>query len=377
MNEKIINEILIFTQKCDEDSLCLEEKKLKAREYLLLLVKIKTENNSTIVNAIIDKLNFIIKQIDAANYHTFDTECILNLASLSVTDYIINLIKNKRILDSLLIARYAYIELSKVLYYDISYVKQSDMDAKRKICNTPVSVEKERIFSSVVCTQWLELYTYILKQFGINVIKRNIKGQNHVWGEIRLDDDYIIVIDATEYINSSIDLSNAKSMSPTVGFVVLPKEYSNMKLYDIFNDKNKKEVAQKVKEYYKLNREIDMTLKYITSKGYPVERIIRENDLFQYPSLVIQNTKEIDKFCYDALSFFKKLRIPNNMDGYELFAYYQMFIKPLPKNIKANISQKTIYVDSYSYKQRKLRKKFLSTPKEYLKYLDAIVYSKY
>ena len=65
------------------------------------------------------------------------------------------------------------------------------------------------------------------------------------------------------------------------------------------------------------------------------------------------------------------------MDGYEIFAYYQMFINRLPKNIRSNISQKTLYVDSYSYKQSKLRKKFLHTPKEYLKYLEGLIYSRY
>lgn len=380
MNDRILNEILMFIQKCDDDflhNLFLKENALKAKEYLNLLIPLKKENNSTMVNAIIEKLDFIVKQIDAINYHSFNKESILNLVSFSVTDYIINLIKNKRLLDPLLIVRYAYIELSKVLYYDVSYLRQTVEDVKKKICNAPVNVEKEKIFSFVVCTQWLELYTYILKQFDIEVIKRNIPGQDHVWGEIRLCDDYIVVVDATDYISSSIDLSNAKSVSPTVGFIVLPKEYSNMRLYDIFYNKSNREIAMRAKEYYKLNRDIDITLKYITSKGYPIERVIQENELFQSPSSVIQDSHDIDLFCSKVLEFFKKIRIPNNMDGYEIFAYYSMYIKSLPINIKGNISQKTIYVDSYSYKQKNMHKKFLSVPKEYLKYLEGLVYSKY
>ncbi len=378
-SEVIINEALAFIEKCDEDflqNLFLLENAKKAREYLTILKQIKKDNNSTILTATIKKLDFIIKQIDAVNYHTYQKESILNLVSLSVTDYIINLIKNKHLLDPLLIARYAYIELAKVLYYDISYVKQNDLEAKRKICSAPVNVKKEKIFSYVVCTQWLKLYTYILEEFGIVVIKRNNPGEDHVWGEIKLNDNQIIIVDATDYINSSIDLSNAKSMSPTVGFAVLPKEYTNMKLFDIFNDSRDIETAKKVKEYYAFNRDLDISLGYITD-SYPNEKIIEENELFHHANDIIRNQKDIDKFLRSTMSFFKKLKIPNNMDGYEIYAYYMTFIKKLPLNIRANISEETLYVDSFNYKIKKLHTKFLQAPSEYLEYLDGLIYSRY
>ncbi len=378
--ENLINEILLFIKKCDEEisqNLFLIENSYKAKEYLELLKQAKEENNLTFLDATIKKLDSIIKQIDSVNYHTFDNENILNLVSLSVTDFIIGLIKDKHLVEPVLIARYAYIELAKVLYYDISYVKQKDINGKRKIYDATVNVKKEKIFSYVVCTQWLQLYTYILKQFGLNVIKKSIPGQDHVWGEIELDDKQIIVVDATDYINSSIDLSNAKSMSPTVGFAVLPKEYSNIKLYDIFNNKDNKELANKIKDYFKLNRDLDITLKYITEKGYPVEKIIQENELFHYSKEIIKIPSDISRFLNCAKNFFKKLKIPNNMDGYEIFAYYNMFIKKLPLNIIANISAETLYVDSFSYKIKKLRKQFLHVPNEYLKYLDGLIYSRY
>ena len=378
--EQIVNDVLVFIQKCDSDflnNLFLLENSQKAKEYIVLLKQMKKVNNSTILDALIKKLDFIVKQIDAVNYHTFSKESILNLVSLSATDYIINLIKKKHLVDSLLISRYAYIELAKVLYYDISYVKQSDINVKRKICDAAVNVKKEKIFSYIVCSQWLQLYTYVLKQFGIDVTKRSIPGQDHVWGEIKLNDEYIIVVDATDYINSSIDLSNAKSISPTVGFAVLPKEYSGIKLYDIFYDRKNMETAKKIKEYYSLNRDLDQTLKYITKKGYPVEKIIEENELFHYSSEIIRNSADIEAFLNSSVDFFKKLKIPNNMDGYEIFAYYDMFIKKLPLNIRANIYEETMYVDSFSYKIKNLHKKFLHAPREYLKYLDGLIYCRY
>lgn len=380
MSEELMNKVLLFIQKCQKNfmhNVFLEEDLIKAQEYFELLKQLKTEDNSTMLNVAIRKLDLIIQQINKVNYRNNYIENIVNSVSLSVTEYIINLIKEKHLTDPILISRYAYIELAKVLYYDISYVKQTNPTIKSKICNAKVNVKKEKMFSSVVCTQWLQLYTYILKQFGIDVIKRSIPDQDHVWGEIKLDDDHIIVVDATDYINSSIDLSNAKSLSPTIGFVILPVKYSNLKLYDILNNPYNKEMAQKVQEYYKLNREIDMTLGYITKKGYPIERIIKENELFQYTDATIRNSKDHTYFMNKTMEFFQKVKIPNNMDGYEIYAYYHKFIKQLPPLIRANITQKTIYVDFVSYQLSKLRKTFLHAPKEYLTYLDGLIYNKY
>ncbi len=378
--EEVIKEALAFIKQCDadfENNLFLPENSEKAVRYLDSLKQLQRENNSRILEATIQKLDFIKKQIDAVNYHTCSAENVLNLVSLSVTDYIITLVKNKHLVDPLLIARYAYIELSKVLYYDISYVKQQDVAIKNKICDASVNVQKEKIFSYVVCTQWLQLYTYILKQFDIDVIPRSIPGQNHVWGEIPLNDQFIIVVDATDYINSSIDLSNAKSTSPTVGFVVLPKKYSTIKLYDTFYDKKNRELAREIEEYYSLNRDLDMALHYITAKGYPVERILKENELFHHSDEIITNPRDISYFLNGAKDFFKQLKIPNNIDGYEIYAYYNRFLKNLPRNIRANVSEETIYVDSFSYKIKKVRKQFLHVPNEYLQYLDALIYSRY
>lgn len=380
MGERLINDVLTFIKKCDDEFLndvFLIENVYTAKKFITILKWVKKENESFIVNASIKKLEFIINQIDAMNYHMFNNESILNLVSLSVTDYIISLVREKHLMDPLLISRFVYIELSKVLYYDISYVKQKDYREKRLICDAAVDLKKEKIFSYVVCTQWLQLYTYILNFFDIQVTKRNIPGQDHVWGEIKLNDERIVIVDATDYIDSSIDLSNAKSVSPTVGFVVLPKEYSKVKLYDVFNDRNNIELAKKIKSYYELNRDLDMTLGYITKKGYKVEKIIEENEIFNYSSSIITNEEDMKKFMKHALDFFKSLKVPNNMDGYEIFAYNYKFIKKLPRNIRANISQQTIYVDSFSYKQSNMRKKFLHAPLDYLKYLESLVYSRY
>ena len=53
------------------------------------------------------------------------------------------------------------------------------------------------------------------------------------------------------------------------------------------------------------------------------------------------------------------------------------FIKKLPLNIRANINEETLYVDSFNYKIKKLHTKFLQAPSEYLEYLDGLIYSRY
>lgn len=380
MGLSLSQEVLNFINACDNDfykNIYKNENIEIATKYIKVLENIKKTNDSNIVSALINKLKFIRAQINSMNNKKQSTENELNLIPLSVTDYIINLVKEKRVTDSLEIARYVYIELSKVLYYDISYVKQEDPEIKRIICNAPVDLKNEKIFSYVVCTQWLKLYSYILNEFGINVKLKNIKGQDHVWGEIELNDNEIVVLDATDYINASIDLSNSKSTSETVGFVVLPKKYTGIRLYNIFNNIDDIDTIKEVKKHYELNRELDMTLGYITDNLYQDEIIIQENDIFNYRKSLTIKSQELKKIIEQTNEFFNNLKIPTNMDGYEIYAYYEKFRKNLPKIISSNIAHDTIYVDSFFYKQNKMRDKFLNAPIEYLMYLEELVYKRY
>ena len=51
---------------------------------------------------------------------------------------------------------------------------------------TPINAKNAKIFSYVVCTHWLELYTYIVQNFGINVKTMQRNNENHVWGRNRV-----------------------------------------------------------------------------------------------------------------------------------------------------------------------------------------------
>ena len=82
------------------------------------------------------------------------------------------------------------------------------------------------------------------------------EGEYHTWGEIDLNNGEIVILDGTDYINSSIDLSNAKSTSPTKGFIVLPNSYSGLKFQDLYNKENYKNILAEISKYYDINREL-------------------------------------------------------------------------------------------------------------------------
>lgn len=385
MLESEIAEINEFINSCDKDfynDIYDKEKISVARKYYQRIKQVIEYDKNAYFVAISEKLWFIIRNI-SIHYKKNKTSIIkpeeaLNLVSRnSVTEYVISLIIEKRLTDPKLIARFAYLELSKFVYYDISYSKISDIRQKSIIVNTPINVYNAKIFSYVVCTQWLQLYTYILSQFGIMVKKNNRPGEDHVWGEIDINDNEIIIVDATDFIDNSIDLGNAKSLSPTKGFLIVPKKYSGIKLFDVYSREENKTILEDLKPYYELNRDLDVSLNIIEKSTYPVEEILESNELFSNRNLIINDKKDAIKIFKQARNFILNMPLPNNMDGYEAFAYYYKFIDRLPVIIRGCLSMKTLYVDSFDYRQRLLKKKYLNAPVEYLKYLEDLVYSRY
>lgn len=203
------------------------------------------------------------------------------------------------------------------------------------------------------------------------------EGEYHTWGEIDLNNGEIVILDGTDYINSSIDLSNAKSTSPTKGFIVLPNSYSGLKFQDLYNKENYKNILAEISKYYDINRELDTSLGIIKKGVYLIEELLDNNPLFNHTNSCIHNTEYLKSYLKNVKNFILERPIPKNIDGYEIYAYYHMFIKRLPKNVRGNISMKTLYVDTYEYTQTRLRRKYLKTDHEYLEYLQELVYSRY
>lgn len=374
MEEMLIREIFDFINQCDKDLTNGIHNIPNIRTARLYLKAIQDKKfKCATFSVLTEKLEVIIKRILDCSWETLN---FIGGAS-SLTEYVIYLIKEKHLTDPKLIARCAYIELSKYLYYDISYTKASDPYVKRIIVDTPVNPKSTKMFSYVVCTQWLQLYKYILSRFEIHVKDMRKPSEDHVWGEIELNNKETIIVDATAYLGSSIDLSNAKSLSNTVGFLVVPPKYSGISLQDIYNNPRFKSTLDEIQMYYQQNRELDISLGYISSMLYPVEILLSENELFKRQNEIIGSEKKASEFMNKVSKFLSSLSVPNNMDGYEIFAYYHMFIERLPINIRGNISMKTLYVDNFAYKQARLRRMYLQADEEYLKYLNDLVYSRY
>ena len=346
-----------------------------AENYLKRLKTLDKNGYEKIIKDIENKLKIIInkntERISKSN------NASKNLVTGNLTDYIINKIKFERLTDPKLIARYAYIELARNLYYDISYTKVS-YEQKQIIVNTPIDVKNAKLFSYVVCSQWSELYSYILNCFGIENKIMQIPGQDHRWVEINLHNGEIIIADATDYIGNSIDFSNAKSMSETTGFYILPQRFSGLKLGDVFNDYQNMEMAKEILDRRRDNEDLDISLGYIdVPGGYLVNKLLKSNDLFNQKNRKFDDPKELLKYLEDTRKFLHNIKIPNNMDGYEIYAYYHKFIKPLPLQVRGNIAMKTVYADLFSYKQKTLKRKYFQAPSDYIKYLEELVYDRY
>ena len=346
-----------------------------AENYLKRLKTLDKNGYEKIIKDIENKLKIIInkntERISKSN------NASKNLVTGNLTDYIINKIKFERLTDPKLIARYAYIELARNLYYDISYTKVS-YEQKQIIVNTPINVKNAKLFSYVVCSQWSELYSYILNYFGIENKIMQIPGQDHRWVEINLHNGEIIIADATDYIGKSIDFSNAKSNSETTGFYILPQKYSGLKLGDVFSDYRYNDIAKDILDHRRDNEDLDISLGYIDIPGgYLVNKLLDSNELFSQTDRKFDNPKELLIFLEESRKYLHKLEVPNNMDGYEIFAYYHKFIKPLPLQVRGNIAMKTVYADLFSYKQNILKRKYFKAPTDYIKYLEELVYDRY
>ena len=373
-----LKEMLDFIYSCNTSSNhenALLNQKTIAENYLTRLKEIDKHGYDKIIKDIENKLKFIISK--NTEKKPKDSKASINLVTDSLTDYIINKVKSKRLTEPKLIARYVYIELARNLYYDISYTKVTN-EQKQIIVNTPIDVKNAKLFSYVVCSQWSELYSYILNYFGIENKIMQIPGQDYRWVEINLHNGEIIIAYATDYIGKSIDFSNAKSNSETTGFYILPQKYSGLKLGDVFSDYRHNDIAKDILDHQRDNEDLDISLGYIDIPGgYLVNKLLDSNELFSQTDRKFDNPKELLIFLEESRKYLHKLEVPNNMDGYEIFAYYHKFIKPLPLQVRGNIAMKTVYADLFSYKQNILKRKYFKAPSDYIKYLEELVYDRY
>lgn len=148
-----LKKMLDFIYACNVDSNHgndLSNQTLMAENYLKRLKTIDKDGFDKIIRDIENKLKLIISRNTEKNPK--DSKIPMDLVTDSLTDYVINKVKSKRLTDPKLIARCVYIELARNLYYDISYTLVPP-EQKKIIVNTPIDVKNAKLFSYVVCSQ--------------------------------------------------------------------------------------------------------------------------------------------------------------------------------------------------------------------------------
>lgn len=237
--------------------------------------------------------------------------------------------------DPVLIARKLYFELNKVLHYDIG-VRYSGTNKMQETLNNIVNFDNLNENNAVVCKGWSELYHDLLISAGFSPNDVNIVTTGkHWWIEIKNGSDNVIIADATEAINGSIDLAACKAGYSPNGFAIVNSSYSRNSLKKIYQYDRRIFLDNK-----KLMYDVDQKLGYVGANGYLLDEINTAQSLFSdnlFSNLLDNNAANvIRKTVFDC-------SIPSNMDGYEIFAYYKYIINNNFRSISNKFSLSTAF----------------------------------
>ena len=299
----------------------------------------------------IDDIDNTFFNYNGKNYSVIDIKNMIS-NEFSLKDSLKNSVSE--IDDPILKARKLYMELNKKLHYSMDYIKGSS-DLKNKILNNYTSFDNLNSSNKVVCKGWSELYAEILEACGFseNSVKVVNSGK-HRWVEIDLQDGNIILADATEAINGSIDLAASKAGFGTSGFMLIDNRsglYNGLRPSDLAN--NAKNI-----DFINYNNQvmldIDKQLGYAGENGYYIDELTKAKKLFgNNIKNKIQETKLVQKLFGNNIKnktqetkLVQKLldmEIPENMDGYEAFAYYRKLSKNLLGDNYRDINLNTLY----------------------------------
>ena len=261
------------------------------------------------------------------------------------------LVKASEYSDPIAKARKAYIELNKVLHYDNEYLRNSYSSAAEADVmeqNKYISFGTLNHRNNVVCLGWAKLYSDLLYDLGFTkdqVILRTNDEKNHYWVELHVDENTVIIADATEgHVMSNgtynVDLSACKADDSTTGFFIGTQQMAGHRLSTIY--KNIKgeahhytanEVAYLKEQIDNSNNrllQVDKEINYVNDNGLYNENIAIASARFDQLDDVSDHN-ESDKAMYVF-----NLPIPESMDGYDLFGYY--------KKVTSSIDSKYIKV---------------------------------
>lgn len=246
--------------------------------------------------------------------------------------------------DDLSKARQAYLELNKRVHYDNQWIF-GDEELKRSIYSKKGGFENLD-GNNVICKGWSSLYQELLVDIGFDAEDIYIRGGNslgsHKWVEVDLHNGKILIADATDSLNSSIDLANCKIGSPTVGFVIANADCSGMRLRNLMKDREATLEAHSRKLWENFDEKIGYA-----KNGYLSDLYKQAGNLFNDVDLYndIVNKNGVKKSSFDQFTSFN---IPDGVDGYEAFGYFHK-IKKLYKDSFNSIN---IHIRGYNNGER-------------------------
>lgn len=223
----------------------------------------------------------------------------------------------------------------------------SDEKGKSEILNNIITFDNLNDKNKVVCKGWSELYKELLIDAGFN--EQNIKIQQngvHRWIEVDLQNGNILLADATDAIDKSIDLAASKAGYSTNGFMVLDASFSGYSPKQIFNLQKDQTHGSYYKQIIDSNNEwvksLDSYLGYASEAGYPFEQLIKTNEMFSNSKLLneLLSNNSVNKKIEGIFN----IDIPKEMDGYEAWAYF----RKISKNILGENSNKLLNIFLYN-----------------------------
>ena len=202
---------------------------------------------------------------------------------------------------------------------------------------------------NVVCKGWSELYAEALVDAGVDPSRvKVVKAQNakHWWVEIDMGDN-IIRADATDAFLGSTDLANCKFGDPTNGFLILNKKDAGLRINNEILSNNPN-LLKNSNDYF---REVDKSIDYINNNGYFTENVSKLKQTFENSNSPYNDLIKENDILKGNVSSYMNMDIPENMNGYDAFAYYRKFSSTLfgSKNSNALPSLKKININGKDY----------------------------
>ncbi|MDD2376737.1 MAG: hypothetical protein PHD15_04330 [Clostridia bacterium] len=207
-------------------------------------------------------------------------------------------------------ARYIYIELGKIVYFDPNYIygnSRSKNKIYKEITYNKHTLNEKFKSKIIICKSLSYIYEYILNIFGIHIYTTNATDDKHVYNEIITKDKKIYFADL------QLDLENIQSRSKTKFFGTGQDYY-----FSVIDENNL--------------REIDKSIGYIDNfNDYT------DNNIEKF-KLTLPNNLELDQKVELIMEYIYSSENTKNMKFIEISHYYNyVFDQILDTESKKNL----------------------------------------